>query len=132
MTSTPSRLSEASTTSRMCSGLLVRARHPAVFDVEAELGGDHHLFAHGLQRLADDLLVGERAIDLGRVEECLAALDRLADQRDAFFPAHRIAIGEVQAHAAETYGRDLQSACSEFTLLHRLSMCSIIIIRGGI
>ena len=37
----------------------------------------------GAQRLADHLLVGERAIDLGGVEEGDAALDRRADQRDA-------------------------------------------------
>jgi len=29
-------------------------------DVEPELGGDDHLVAHGCQRLADQLLVGER------------------------------------------------------------------------
>ena len=44
--------------------LPVRARQ-----LEAELGGDHHLVADRLQRLADHLLVRERAIDLGGVEE---------------------------------------------------------------
>jgi len=40
------------------------AIHAGVFaclgiDHETELGGDHHLAAHWLQRLADDFLVGE-------------------------------------------------------------------------
>ena len=38
-------------------------------DVEPELGGDHHLVADRRQRLADELLVGERPVDLGRIEE---------------------------------------------------------------
>ena len=84
----PSRFSEASATSRMCSGRLSRpACLPSRIDVEAELGGDHDLVAHRLQRLADDLLVGERAVDLGGVEEGDAALDRRADQRDPFLLA---------------------------------------------
>ena len=64
----------------MCSGRLVDAAVLARLgiDVEAELGGDHHPVAHRPQRLADHLLVGEGAIDLGGVEEGDAALDRVA------------------------------------------------------
>ena len=56
---------------------------PSRIEVEAELGGDHDLVAERRERLADQLLVLERAIDLGGVEEGHAALDRGADQRDA-------------------------------------------------
>jgi hypothetical protein len=38
-------------------------------DPESELGGDRHLVAHGRQALADELLVDERAVDLGGVEQ---------------------------------------------------------------
>ena len=47
-----------------------------ITDGEAELGGDHDLVAEGLQSLADEDLIGERPIDLGRVEEVDAELDR--------------------------------------------------------
>ncbi len=74
----------------MCSGRLFRPRLRARrrIDVEAELGGDHDLVAERRQRLADEFLVGERAVDLGGVEEGDAALDGRADQRDRL-PASR-------------------------------------------
>ena len=56
-------------------------------DVEAELGRDHHVVPERAQRLADDLLVLERPIDLGGIEEGNAAFDRGADQLDAFLLA---------------------------------------------
>ena len=87
-------------------------------DVEAELGGDHHLVAQRRKRLADQLLVGERAVDLGGVEEGDAALDGGAEQRDHLRPVARLAVGEAQAHAAEADGRDLEAALAEFALLH--------------
>ena len=43
--------------------------------VEPELRRDHDLVADRLERLADELLVGERAVDLGGVEERDAAVD---------------------------------------------------------
>ena len=80
----------------MCSGRLFRPRAgpgPARVDVEAELGGDHDLVAHRLERLADQLLVVERAVDLGGVEERDAALHRRAKQRDHLGPGRRRAVG---------------------------------------
>ena len=73
-----SRLSEASATALMCSGRLLSpaaALAGRQIDVEAELGRDHHLVTDGRERLADQFLVGERAIDLGGIEEGDAALD---------------------------------------------------------
>src|SRR4051794_41904079 len=52
-------------------------------EVEAELGRDHDLVADRFERLADQLLVRERPVDLRGVEEADAALDRRPDQRDA-------------------------------------------------
>ena len=43
-------------------------------DVKAKLGRDHDLVPKRLDRLADDLFVLPRAVDLGRVKECHAPL----------------------------------------------------------
>ncbi len=48
-------------------------------DVEAELGRDCDLVAHGRERLADEFLVDERAIGFGGVEQGHASLDRRPD-----------------------------------------------------
>ena len=57
MRSVWSRRSEASTTSRMCSGRLSRPAIFAGFDAEAELGGDDHPVALALERPTEQLLV---------------------------------------------------------------------------
>ena len=53
--------------------MAVEPRHLAVLDVEAELGGDRDLIADGLERFADDILIGIRAVHFGRIEERHAA-----------------------------------------------------------
>ena len=58
---------------------LTAAAHPEVLPVQAagvhpELGGDHDLVAHGLQRFANHFLVLVWAVDLGGVKEGDAAL----------------------------------------------------------
>ena len=85
----------------------------------AELRGDDDLALEGFQRLADQALVGEGAVGLGRVEEGDAALDRLAEQRDHLVPVRHHAAVVVQSHAAEANGRNLQAAAAKHTLLHR-------------
>ena len=55
-------------------------------EVDAELGRDHDLVTERRQRLAHELLVRERAVDLGGVEERDAALDGRPDQRDRLLP----------------------------------------------
>ena len=45
------------------------ARAGLKIDVEAELGGDDDLVADRRERLADEFLVGERAVGLRRVEQ---------------------------------------------------------------
>ena len=78
-----SRFSEPSTLRLIVLGAAVEAAGlTARSEVEAELGRDHDLVADGLERLADELFVGERAVDLRGVEEGDAALDGGADQRD--------------------------------------------------
>ena len=55
-------------------------------EVEAELRRDHDLIAHRRERLTDELLVREGAVDLGGVEEGDAALTGVADQLDRLLP----------------------------------------------
>ena len=63
-------------------GAAVEPAALAARELEAELGRDHDPVAHRLERLADELLVRERAVDLRGVEERDAALDGAADERD--------------------------------------------------
>src|SRR5690606_22863175 len=60
----------------------VDPRLPAVFEMEAELGGDDHTVTQRLQRFAQQLFVGKRPVDLRRIEEGDAALDGRADERN--------------------------------------------------
>ena len=48
--------------------------------LEAELGGDHHLVAERRKRLAEQFLIGERAIGFRRVEEGDATFEGGADE----------------------------------------------------
>ncbi len=69
----PRRFRDASQTTRIFSVRLFHPRHFVVDDVEAEIGGDDDLVADRCERRADDLLVAERAVHLGGVEEGDAA-----------------------------------------------------------
>ena len=50
---------------------------------EPALGSDHEVVRIGMQSLADELLVGVRAVGVGRVDEGHARGDNLSQQRDA-------------------------------------------------
>ena len=67
----------------MCDGRLSNPACLRAFELEAELGRDHHLIANGRERFADELLVGERTVRLGGVEERDAAVDGRSNDRDA-------------------------------------------------
>ena len=69
----------------------------------------------GCERLADQFLVGERAVGLGRVEEGHAAIVGGADQLDHLGLVGGRPVGGAHAHAAEAEGGDLEaSKCSGF------------------
>jgi hypothetical protein len=68
--------------------------------------------------LTDHLFVGKWPVELGGVEEGDPALERAADQVDAFLFRDLGPAAEVEAHAAEANGRNLEAAAAEFTLLH--------------
>src|SRR4249919_2086992 len=91
---------------------------PAGIDLEPELGGDHHLVTNGRERLAHQLLVRERTIDLGGVEERHAEIDGRADHADHVLLVASRAVAEAHAHAAQADGGDLQVAVAQLALLH--------------
>src|SRR5207248_10304181 len=85
---------------------------------DPELGGDHHLSAYLRQRLADELFVGVRTVNLGGIEECDAAFNGRADERDHRLLVRWDTVALAHPHAAEPEGRDLEIALSKFALLH--------------
>ena len=86
----------------------------SVVDVEAELGGDLHLVADGLEDLADELLVLVGAVDLGGVEEGDAGVEGGGDDVSSLVQIR-------QAHAAEADVGHFQVGCAQVTLVHGCS-----------
>jgi hypothetical protein len=85
-------------------------------EFEAELGGDNNLVPDRLQRFPDDVLVGERAVDLCRVEEGHAALVRRPNERNGILRVGRRSIAVAEAHASEAERRYLE--CSDGAFFH--------------
>ena len=89
----PRRFSEPSIERRTFSGEPSSTRFVGLSSVGAkrmpDLRRDHHLVAVARDRLADELLVGERPVHLGRVEERAAELERAVDGGDRPHPRRR-------------------------------------------
>jgi hypothetical protein len=86
---------------------------------EAELGGDDYLVADRGERLADQFLVDERAVDLGGVEERDAQVDRGSQQVNHLAAVARVrAEALAHAHAAESESGNLQPAGPQDALFH--------------
>src|SRR2546421_12558896 len=67
---------------------------------DSELGRDDYFLAMGLQHAADQFLVRMRAVNVRRVEESNAEIERAMQRRDRlFFIAGAVKIGH--AHATE-------------------------------
>ena len=76
---------------------------------DAELGGQLHLLPRAMpQRLADEHLVGVRAVDVGGVEEGDPSRDGVAEERHHFGVGLALAVRRRHAHAAQALRRDLQ------------------------
>jgi hypothetical protein len=93
-------------------GATVQPVSVSPIDAEAELGGDHDLVAPPLQRAAEQLFVGERTVDLGRIEQGNAELDR------AVYRCDRLALVAwtvelAHPHAAEPERSHLEPLESE-------------------
>ena len=84
-------------------------------EVALHLGRDHVLIALPLDRAPDQLLVGERPVDLRGVDEVDAELERALDGRDRLLLVG-LAVERGHAHAAESELRDFQ--VSKLSLLH--------------
>ena len=93
--------------------LTVRAAH------EAELRGHPHVVTPAANRLADQLLIGERAVGVRRVEQIDPQVQGPVDGRDGLglvgWP-----VGIAHAHAAEPHRGDGQPLLAESFLLHVL------------
>jgi hypothetical protein len=86
-----------------------------------ELGGHDDLVTDGRQRVAHELLVRERAIDLRRVKERHAEVNGLADQIDPGVPVHRGASVVAHPHAPEPERRYFQPARPQHPFLQSKS-----------
>ena len=84
---------------------------------DAELGRDHPVVSMSGDRLADQLLVLERPVHLGRVEEVDPQIERLADRRDCLVLVGGAVEGR-HAHASESERGDLESPIAQRSLLH--------------
>ena len=110
MTSTPSRCRDASQARPHVVGRAVDAQPAAVARrADAELRGQHDLVAAAGDRAADQLLVGERAVHVGGVEERDAEVEGPLDGPLGL----GLVAGAVELahpHAAQPLGRDGQAA----------------------
>ena len=88
-------------------------------DAPRELGGEDVLVAVALDRPPDELLVGHRPVELGRVEEVDPELQRALDRRDGLALVGRAVEGR-HPHAPQAEGGDLER--SELARVHCCSM----------
>ncbi len=87
-------------------------------NLDAEFGGDHHLFSEGSHRFTDERFIRKRAVHLGGIEKRDTAFERRSNQRDHLLLIGKRRVGKAHSHAAEPERRHLQVALSEFALLH--------------
>src|SRR5260221_4917421 len=72
----------------------------SVLETKSKFGADDHLVAPALERPAEQLLVGEGTIALGRIEEGASDLDCTVQCRDRFLLIRRT-IGLAHRHTPE-------------------------------
>jgi hypothetical protein len=87
-------------------------------EVEAELRGDHDLVANRGERVADELLVGERPICLRGVEKRDTTVYRCPEQVDNRVLVRSGAVDGAHRHAAEADRRDLEVVRTGPACLH--------------
>ncbi|HEY6045585.1 MAG TPA: hypothetical protein VIU65_03225 [Pyrinomonadaceae bacterium] len=85
---------------------------------ETKFGGNHYLVADGSECFTHQFFIDERAIDLSCVKECDAAINCRPHQRDHFLFVCGRAVTKAHSHAAEPDDRYLETAVSQFSLLH--------------
>ena len=65
--------------------------------------------ANGRERFTHEVLVRERPIRLGRIEERDAVIDGCTNDRHAFVAGRGLSVTSANAHAAEAQRRHLQA-----------------------
>ena len=110
MWSVPSRRSEPSTAVRMFAGLLSRFHGPPpAWEMKPNFVASTTSSRRSLMRAADELLVGEGAVDLGGVDQRDAEVERAVDGADGLGVVGAGAgVGGGHAHAAETDAADVE------------------------
>lgn len=86
--------------------------------IETEFGGDDDPIAHRRQRFAQQLLVRERTINLGGIEERHPLVNRGADQFDRLPFVGGRALAKTQPHAAQPQRRYFQPFAPQLACLH--------------
>src|SRR6266567_541205 len=94
----------------------------AVLETKAKFGADDHLVAPVLERPAEQLLVGEGTIALGRIEEVASDLDGAVKCRDRFLFIGRT-IGLAHGHTPETDRGHLESLTAKFPFAQHHECC---------
>jgi hypothetical protein len=99
----------------------------------AEFGSDDHFAAEGSKRFTDQLLIDERTVDFGGIEESNAAINGSVEQGNHLLLVFRRSIAKAHAHASESECRNFKIAFSEFAFLHCDSFLSLRMLRrkGG-
>jgi hypothetical protein len=98
----------------------VGTRDRAVFQLEAELGGDDHVLAHRRQRFAHQLFVDVGSVGLGGIEKVDAAFHGRTQHTDAFAFLDRLAGSEAQVHGTHAQCRHRKTAVAQLTHFHLL------------
>src|SRR5580765_7485387 len=78
--------------------------------LKAEFRSDHNLIAKWFKRLTDKFLICKWSVDLSRVEECDALLDRRTYYSNHLFLVTCRPVAKAHAHAAQPDRRYFQSA----------------------
>src|SRR5260221_1438715 len=94
----------------------------SVLETKAKFGADDHLVAPVLERPAEQLLVGEGTIALGRIEEGASDLDGTVQCSDRFLLIGRT-IGLAHGHTTETDRGYLESLTAKLTFAQNHECC---------
>lgn len=86
-------------------------------DAPPELRRDDHLVPKRRDRLTEEVLIRERTVRFGAVEQRHARLNRRTDDLDSLLPVGRGPIHTRQPHAAVSHGGHLQ-ALPQIALAH--------------
>src|SRR5208337_5219098 len=93
----------------------------AVLQLKAEFRRDDDAIAIGLESLADQFLVGVRAVQFCRVKEGNTALNGGPQQGYGVLLFEGLAVREIKSHTAEADGAHFQPALTKLAFLHDAS-----------